>query len=235
MLGSVWALVHPLFLVVLLTMVFNFLLGARFGGTRELPLDYTVFILSGLVPWQACAMALVRGSVEIVGNASLVKQVVFPLAVLPVKGALTPLVPLAVGLIFLTAYVLVRTHSLPWTYALLPLLVLLQALLMMGLSLAFSALGVFFRDLKDLIAIFVTAGLYILPVIFVPTAIPKALGPVIVVNPFSYLVWVYQDVLYFGRIDHPWAWLVFATGALASFYLGFAMFRKLQPFFGNTL
>src|SRR5690606_12485274 len=83
-LGAVWAIGHPLFLVALLAVVFQFIFGTRFGGTFELPLDYTVFILAGMVPWQVFAQVLSTSGVEVTSNDNLVKQVVFPVEVLPI-------------------------------------------------------------------------------------------------------------------------------------------------------
>jgi lipopolysaccharide transport system permease protein len=235
MLGGVWALVHPMFMVILLAWVFNFLLGARFGGTRELPLDYTAYILSGLVPWQSFMLVLARSGTEVVGSANLVKQVVFPLEVLPVKTVVLSLPPMAMGLPFLIIYVLSRTGALPWTYILLPLVIGLHLLWMLGIAFTLSSLGVYFRDLKDVVTLFVTASMYLLPVIYAPGALPSGLRHLITLNPFSSLIWCYQDVLYFGRFEHPWAWLVLLGFSIASFFAGYAVFRRLQPFFGSAL
>jgi lipopolysaccharide transport system permease protein len=235
MLGGLWVIVHPLFLVSLLAVIFNFLFGSKFGGTAALPLDYTVYILSGLLPWQTFALVLGRSSLDVVGQANLVKQVVFPLEVLPIKGVMTSLVTLVVGLVFVLAYVLLTTGKLPWTYFLLGGLFILQMAWMCGAALLLSALGVYFRDLKDVMGLLVVAGVYILPVIYPPGAMPRLIRPVIYLNPFSYLVWCYQDVLYFGRFENLWAWPICIFLSLGSFYAGFYLFQKLKPFFGNVL
>jgi len=235
MLGGVWAIVHPMFLVALLVWVFNFLLGSRFGGTRELPLDYTTYILAGLVPWQSFMLVLTRSGTEIVGSASLVKQVVFPLEVLPVKAVVLALPPMAIGIPFLLVYVLLSTGTLPATYALLPVVVALHIFWMLGLAFGLSALGVYFRDVKDVVTLFVTASIYLLPIIFTPGALPVGLRYVITLNPFSSIIWCYQDVLYFGRIEHPWAWLFASVFSIGSFFAGYAVFRRLKPFFGSAL
>ena len=235
MLGGFWAFGHPLFLVLLLTIVFNFMLGARFGGTAALPHDYTTYILAGLVPWQTFMSVLSRGCIEILGNANLVKQVVFPIEVLPIKGVLASLTTLVIGLVFLVGYTFVTTGGLPWTYALLPVLVVLQVLWMSGMAFLLSSLGVYFRDLKDMISVFVTASLYLLPIVYLPGAVPTVIRSVISLNPFSCMIWSYHDALYFGRFDHPWAWIAFVACSLGSFYGGFYLFQKLKPFFGNAL
>src|SRR5207249_291249 len=122
---------------------------ARLGGTKDLPLDYIVYLLSGLIPWMAFQESMAKSATVIVANASIVKQVVFPIEVLPVKGVLASMLTQLISTTVLVGYVLVSHGSLPWTYALLPVLWLGQFLAMCGLSYALSAVGTFVRDIKD--------------------------------------------------------------------------------------
>src|SRR6185436_10837715 len=117
------------------------------------------------------------------------------------------------------------------TWLLLPLVFAVQVLAMLGAAFALSAFSVFFRDLKDLVTLFVTIGLFLMPVVYLPDMVPRAFRPLLYLNPFSYMAWVYQDVLYFGRIEHPTAWIVFVLGGLAGFALGYRVFRRLKPHF----
>src|SRR5215213_617000 len=127
-LGSVWAVGHPLIHVCVYIFLFRMVLGVRLGGTAGLPeFDYIVYLLSGLIPWLAVQESLNKGSTVITSNANLVKQVVFPLEVLPVKSVLACFVTQLVGTTCLMIYVLVDHGSLPWTYALLPMLWVFQA------------------------------------------------------------------------------------------------------------
>ena len=94
---------------------------------------------------------------------------------------------------------------------------------------------IYFRDLKDIVQIFSVAGPFLIPAFYLPTQIPELFRPILFCNPFTYMVWVYQDVIYFGRIEHPWAWVVFCTISLTSFVLGYRLFRKVKTMFGNFL
>ncbi len=78
-------------------------------------------------------------------------------------------------------------------------------------------------------------GVFLMPVFYLPAAVPSIFRPIIYCNPFSYMVWCYQDACYFGRFEHPWAWGVFATLSLGTFYVGYLVFRRLKPMFGNVL
>ena len=86
--GMVWAIGHPVFMVCLYVFIFAFVFKQKVGGTVEMPLDYTAYLLSGLVAWMSFQESLIKSCTAITGNAALVKQVVFPLEILPVKVVL---------------------------------------------------------------------------------------------------------------------------------------------------
>ncbi len=234
-LGSFWALCHPILLMGLYVFVFGYIFQTRLNIANPQSLDYTAYILSGLIPWITCQDIMNKGVTVVVSHANLVKQVVFPIEVLPVKGVLAAFLSQGISTLILMVYVLVTRGSLPWTYALLPFLFTVQLLGMIGVAYVLSAIGVYFRDLKEVITVFTSAGLFIIPALYLPSSIPPRFQALLYLNPFSYMVWSYQDVGYFGRIEHPWAWVVFAALGILSFYGGFRLFHKLQPTFGNLL
>ncbi len=234
-LGTSWAVGHPLALMLVYVFIFAFVFRIKIGGTVDLPRDYTVFLLSGLIPWFAFQEAMNKGVGVIVGNSSLVKQVVFPIEVLPVKVVISSLCTQFIATVLLSVYLLLRYGSVPWTYALLPILFVFQSLAMIGVAYVFASVGVYFRDLKDFVQVFCIAGMYIMPIFYLPTMVPEIFRPLLYCNPFSYLAWCYQDVCYFGRFEHPWAWLIFLGGSVGVFYAGYRVFRKLKVCFGSAL
>ena len=233
--GVFWAVGHPVFMIGLYVFIFAVIFKQKLGGTVDMPLDYTAYLLSGMVAWTSVQESMIKSCTAITSNASLVKQVVFPLEILPVKGVLVSLFPQLVSLGFLIVYVLATHGSLPLTYLLVPLLILLQAMAMIGLAYLLSAIGVYFRDAKDVVQLFAVAGAYLVPVFYLPEWVPAVLRPLLYVNPFSYLIWCYQDALYFGRFAHPWAWAVTIVLSTAIFVLGYRVFRKLKPTLGSVL
>jgi lipopolysaccharide transport system permease protein len=207
----------------------------RIGGTREMPLDYTAYLLAGLIPWLCFQEALGKASNAITSQANLVKQVIFPIEVLPVKGVLATLATMVISLAILAIYILLKYHRLPLTFLLVPLLVVLQTMTMVGLSFLISAVAVYFRDTKDLVQVFTQVTTYLIPIFYLPEQVPESLRPLLYMNPFSYMMWCYQDALYFGRIAHPESWVVFPILSLVTFYLGFRAFSSLKVMFGNVL
>jgi lipopolysaccharide transport system permease protein len=233
--GVLWALLHPVVLMAVYVLVFGYIFKVRLGGTTDLPLNYTVYLLSGLIPWLTFQESLAKSSTVIPNNANLVKQVIFPVEVLPVKGVLASLVTQAVFVALLCSYVLAAYGFLPATYGLLPVLMAMQGLFMIGIAYLVSAVSVYFRDVKDLVQVFAVTGVYLVPAFYLPESVPGAFRVVLYLNPVSYLIWCFQDVLFFGRIEHWWAWAVLAPLSVASFYAGYRAFSVLRTMFGNVL
>lgn len=233
--GGLWVILHPLFIMLVYVFVFAIVFQARIGGTREMPLNYTSYILSGLGVWLAIVQSLGKTAGALVSNSSLIKQVVFPIEVLPVKAALSTMIPLLVMLGVYFAYTVGAQGQVIWTQLLLPLLLLIYALWTVGLGLLLASVSVFVRDVREMVSLFTVAGVFLLPVIYVPEWVPPIFKPLLYVNPFSYVIWCFQDALYFGRFEHPWAWLVAIGGGLLLFALGARTFRGLKPYFGDAL
>jgi len=235
LLGTFWAVGHPLFQMAVMVFVFGVVFRQKIGGTYDLPLDYTVYILSGLSAWLSLAPVLATSSTAVTSNANLIKQFTFDARVLPAKEIVIGSVVWAVSVAIVMLYTVVVYRSVPWTYLLLPVLTAIHFMTAMGCAWGLAALSVFLRDVKDVITLINTAMLYLLPVVYLPAWVPEIFRPIIFINPFSYLIWVYQDVLYFGRIEHPWAWVVASLFALFLFTSGYRLFRRLQPMFGSAL
>ena len=234
-LGGLWAVIHPLVLVSIYVFIFTVVFGIRFGDSLNLPRDFVTYILAGLIPWLVCSDAMSKACGVLVGNANLVKQVVFPIEVLPIKTAIASSVTQIVMVALLIGYMLVRFGGLPWTIVLLPALLGLQLMAMVGIGLTLAAAGGYVRDLKEFVQIFSTAGLYLTPIIYLPEMVPAIFRPLLYLNPFSYMVWCYQDAVYFGAIVHPESWFAFAGFSLLIFAVGYRLFRRLKGFVGNFL
>lgn len=234
-LGALWVLGHPLVLVAVYIFVFQYICNLRIGGTVEMPLDYTVYILSGLIPWLAFSETLGKAPMVMHSHASLVKQVVFPIEVLPIKTVLVSFVTQFVCTILLIAYVGITSGSVPWTYLLLPVLWCSQFFAMAGVCFILAAIGAYLRDIKEVVQLLTVVGLYLMPVAYLPEWVPEAIRPALYCNPLSYMIWCYQDVCYYGRFEHPWAWPIFIAGSLLIYGVGHRLFFRLKVYFGSVL
>ena len=232
--GTLWAIGHPLIMVAVYVVVFGriFVSSAPIEPGRP---DQTTFLLAGLVPWMIMSELLGKACALITGNAGMVKQLVFPIEVLPIKGAMASMISLGVAVLVVLLYALGANGSLLWSCLVLPLVMALQFLLMIGLCYILSAIAPFFRDLKDFVTVFLNFAVFISPALYFQVNLPSFFRAAIYCNPFSYMIWVYQDVLWYGGPAHPWAWAVFAALALGSFSLGYRFFAFLKHGFAEVL
>lgn len=233
--GIFWTIAHPFILISIYVFVFNFVFKTRIGGTSEMPLDYVTYLLAGLIPWVAIQEVMSKATTIIKSSTILVKQTVFPIEVLPISVVLTSLLNQLILSFFLLLYVLISYKHWFWTYSLLPVLFFIQSLFVLGVSFVLSSIAVYLKDMKDIVQILSVVGIYLMPIVYLPTWVPNIFRPLIYINPFSHLIWCYQDVIYFGRFEHSWAWVVTVIVALTFCYLGFRLFRKLKIMFGDVL
>ncbi|MCO5090652.1 ABC transporter permease [Bosea sp. (in: a-proteobacteria)] len=234
-LGGKWIYIHPLVVVGSYLLILGFVLGSRIAVSGSFPGDYPSYILVGLVPWLVTQSVLIRGAGALLGQAGLVKQVVFPIEIIPTA------ITVSIFLTFLPAFSLVLVYKLflgggiPSTIILLPFVLVIHFTLVLGLGFLLAAITVFMRDVKELVNVFCVVAMYFTPAIYLPDWVPKLLRPLIYMNPFSYITWIYQDTLFFGEIRHPFAWGVSTVMAIAAIYGGTAIFRRLKPYYGNVL
>ncbi len=233
--GWVWFILHPLAFMGLYIFVFAFVFKVDLDIAHFNRGDYTTYLLSGLVPWLGFQDVLVKSGTSVTSQPNLVKQVVFPLEVLPVKTSLVSLVPVAVSFLALLAYSGIHTGTAQTTFMLLPLLVLLQLVMMVAMAFLLSSLGVFIRDVKDIMQMFALFGLFLTPIFYMPEAVPELFRPILFFNPFSHFVWCYQDILFYGELLHPVSWIVVPVVSVGLFTLGFAFFNRTRGMFGDLL
>jgi len=233
--GFIWAVVHPVFLMCVYFFIFGVVFKMRLGGTEDMPKDYATYLLSGLVMWLSFQDVLTKSCTAISSNSVLVKQFVFPIEVLPVKTVLASVLTQVVTLLVLIIYVLIKYGALPWTYFLLPLVIAVQMTAMVGIAYFLSAVGVYFRDAKDVVQLLALLNMYLMPIFYLPHMVPELFKPILYSNPFSAFVFVYQDILYFGRFEHPIAWVVMGMFSLLALLYGFRFFNKVKHMFGGAL
>lgn len=236
-LSLLWTFLLPLFTMAVYLFAFTAIWPTRVAAPQGFATDAYIFLLAGILPWLTLNQALGRASSSIVNNSNIVKQMAFPLELLPLKSLINPLTFLLVALGALIAYAGWRTGgAILAAYAWgVPLLLALTLPMFAGLSLALSTLQVFVRDTKEFVAMFLQIGLFVHPILFLPDAVPPAVRGFIYLSPFSYFIFCWQDILFYGGIERPWAWLVAGSFALGVFVLGARLFMGSKIHFGDFL
>lgn len=241
-LGYVWSLLNPLLMMVVFWVVFSLLLGST------IPM-FPVFLIVALLPWNFAVTAVSGGMRSILDNANLVKKVYFPRDILPITVVLSNLINylLALPVMFLVmAGVQLSTlgHlNFSWSFAFLPVIVLIQTIFLIGVALLLSTLAIFFRDTTHIVDIFIQLWIFLTPVFFALEQIATPTQAMIVrwLNPMASIIDFYRDILY-GQATNPTPGLpaldgVFRTllTALLVLALGAYAFHRTSGRFGEEI
>ena len=232
-----WAVINPLISMMIYLFLFTLVFPTRIVAPPGAGTDAVVYLLAGLVPWLTLSQVMGRSGASILNNTAIVKQMAFPLELLPIKSLAAPLVFGAVALTFVVGYGLwiSGASALP-TYILgLPVLVTLTVVFLIGVSLVLASIQVFVRDVREIVSIFLSIGLFTHPILYLPNAVPAVVRPIIYFSPLSYLLFCWQDVLFYGGIQRPWAWLLASAFSIALLGLGARLFVVSKAHFGDFL
>jgi len=233
-LGILWALLTPLVMIAIFTIIFAGIFQAKFGASTS-HWDYALYLFCGLLPWNAFQEAVQLSANTIVAHANLVKRVVFPLETLPLSLSLAAVANQLMGTIVLLAATIVLRRELHPTVLFLPLILIPQLIATFGISWLVASLGVFIRDLVQGIALILTAWMYLTPILYPESIVPAAYRTAINFNPFSALVRNYRRIILDG-VPPDWAGLAYFSGfAILAFLLGYWWFARTRKNFADVI
>lgn len=229
-LGFAWAVINPLLLLSVYVILYVFILRIRIPGREsDSPLEYTLVIFAGLIPWFGFAESTSSSVGSVVANANLLHNTSFPAPVLPVKAVLGSLVGQAVGLVLLLT-LLAATHHASVYWLFLPLALASQLALSLGLGWILSALNVFVRDLAQAISAILLCLMFASPIAFTADFLRESrLRLVLDLNPLSYLINLYRVPLVYGRAPALLDLVVAPLVGFLLFWLGFRFFVRIRP------
>jgi ABC-type polysaccharide/polyol phosphate export permease len=230
-LGVMWSFLQPLGMMLVMTFAF----GVINRGPANME-HYNVFILSGLLAWNFFSAAVVGGSGSILNNSALVKKVYFPRMVLPVSVVMSSLVNFMLALPVWLMVTIASGHPLHATLLFLPVVIVIQVVFTLGVAFMLATLNVFYRDTQFIIELGMLALFFLTPIWYDISQAPAGIGLwVRRLNPMASLVNIYQDLMYWGRItDFDF---VLRTGltALVILVVGYLIFRRFSPRFGEEV
>jgi len=238
-LGMFWSVLNPLLMLGLYMSVFGIIFKSKFGVLpHETPVDFALAMFLGLVLFHVIAETLGIGPTIIIANPNLVKKVVFPLEVLPLAQLGASWFHLLISLTLLLVGILAMGRSLTLTGLLwLPILLLPFLLFTAGLCWFLAALGVFFRDINQLIQ-FIAQIILWASAVFYPTSRIRgapAVWAVLKWNPFLQTVQLTRDALLWHQpVNLASLAYTYAAGA-AAFFAGSWFFKKMQPAFADVI
>lgn len=228
-LGVAWAVIQPLFAMIVLSVVF--------GRLAKLPSDglpYPIFVYAGLLPWTFFANTLSSAGNSLVGQQHLISKVYFPRLVIPLSSVGTGLIDFAVSAIILLLMMLY--FGIGWSIQLIavPLLVLAVVFVSLGVGTLLSALTVSYRDFRYVVPFLVQVWMYATPVVYPASMIPDDWRWVMFLNPMAGLIEGFRSAF----LERPFDWAGISLSmavALALFALGILYFERVERRFADII
>lgn len=228
-LGVFWSLLNPLVMMAVLTFIFT-----RIFRPLEIP-NFHVFVLCGVVPYNFFAVAWVSGTISVFGNANLVKRVLFPREIVPVSTVLANCIHFLIQIGLLLFVVLVSGYKINIYWLLLPVVFALQVVFVCGLSLASSALDVYFRDTRYVVESANTVLFWLVPIFYPFAIVPPQFHSVYQYNPIAAVVLACRNILLEAAAPPPTLLWKLALVSALSLVLGLSIFGRLKRKFADYL
>lgn len=232
LIGFFWAVVHPLVLLISYTFVFAVVF--RVKVPEPAPDNFPLYLFCGILPWLYFQDTLVRSATSVVDNANLIRKTVFPSEILPVTLVLSNLATHLVGFAILLVCLL-YLGLLSWTVLLTPVYLFLLALLSLGLGWLAAALQVFLRDTSQVLSVALILWFWFTPIFYQVEAVPAELAPLMRLNPLSYVVEGYRDLLLIGKPPEAGPLLALTVFSAGAFLIGGLVFRSVKREFADVL
>src|SRR5215469_18617021 len=223
-LGFLWALLNPAFMMIVLTLVFSTIM--RFAIPH-----YAIFLLSVLLPWTFFSQSLSYAVEAIVTNGDLIKKVAVPKLVFPMAALVSNLINLLLSLIPLALLVPLLRHPFYWTWIYLPVPLLALTIFTLGMTFFFAAVNVFYRDVSHILQVVLSAWFYVTPIIYALDFVPPRLQWLFKLNPIIYVINGFRLAIYWGQLPR---WQSIAASficGVSALFIGCAIFQRYQDKF----
>jgi ABC-type polysaccharide/polyol phosphate export permease len=235
LLGIFWTILQPLLFIALYWIVFSQIMQIRVHtDTGEIP--FFAFLLSGMLPWFAVQEGITRGASSILEKRHLIRKVIFPLELFPLSSVLSAFIHYGTGIIiFLSAFFIWKGHISLLQIVCITCLIVLQILLTSGLSLLFSALSVYIRDVTQILGVVFQVLFYLSTILFPLTSVPPKLKIIVQLNPITSMAEAYHSAILYNRVPELYDMIYLVSFTVLSCAAGIWIFRKLKRGFADVL
>jgi lipopolysaccharide transport system permease protein len=236
-LGMLWAVITPLVLLAIYVIVFSMIFPSRWVGaaSSDRPGAFAIFVFSGMTTFNIFSDNINRAPKLVFENVSYVKKVVFPLEVLPWISLVASGFNTVIGFVLLLIGETLVFGVPPLTAFLLPLVLLPLVFQTLAFSWLLASLGVFLRDLRQLVGTMVTMLMFLSPVFYSQAALPERLAGLAKANPMFFTITSVRQVLIEGQLPDPALWLAHAAMSWVLVYGAYRWFRATRSGFADVL
>lgn len=229
-LGFLWTFVNPLLQLIVYTVAFSLILKS--------PIEkYYLHLFVALIPWIFFSSSLQGGSSSIIAAKDMVSKIYFPREVIPISYVTSCFVNMMLTFIIIFAVVILSGVGIsPAAVACLPLIMIVEYIMALGLALLFSAVTVYFRDMEHILGIVTMAWMYLTPVLYpIDTISDERIQKLFYINPMTSVIVAYRDVLYYARVPDLSTLLIAAGFGVVCLLLGYFVFSGLKKHFAEEL
>jgi lipopolysaccharide transport system permease protein len=233
--GLLWSFFNPVLMLAVYTFVFSVVFRARWAGGSDSKTEFALVLFSGLLVFNLFSECVNRAPGLILSNSNYVKKVIFPLEILPLVALGSAAFHFAISFIVWLLFYLIFFGWPPLTVFWLPLVLLPLILMTVGLSWLLASLGVYLRDVGQIIGVVTTILMFVSPIFYPIAALPEEYRPFMQISPLTLVVEQARDVMIWGRnIDwQPWGFSMIFSSVIA--WLGFAWFQKTRKGFADVI
>ena len=232
--GGLWTVLSPLLLMLTYLFVFGVVLPTRFPGDPSRA-GFVLYYLAGMLPWLAVSEAAGRAPTVVLDHRNFVKKLVFAVETLPVNLTVTGLVTEFFAVLLFCVLLFVVRHAIPVSVLWLPVLLVPQLLFTCGLGWFLAAMGVFVRDLGQIVGFLMTIWFFVTPICYPESALPQAAVPLLAKNPLYVLVRGYRAIFMENQAPNFGSlWKLWLLGFIM-FVIGHACFYKLRRSFADMI
>jgi lipopolysaccharide transport system permease protein len=240
-LGMLWSLLNPLLMLAIYTFVFSVVFQTRWAGggaagdATPSQGQFALILFTGLMIHALAAEALLRAPTTITSQVNYVKKVVFPLEILPLVPLGSAVFHYGLSLVVLLGAMVCLTGNVPLTVFWLPVVLLPFVIALAGVVWIIASLGVFLRDIGQVMGMVVSILLFLSPIFFPPEALPVAYRPLLALNPLTVIITQARAVLLWGQMPDFMALAVYGICALLLAFIGYAWFTQTRKGFADVL
>lgn len=227
-LGVLWTFLNPLLMLAVYAFVFPYILRVNVD-------NYTIFMIVALIPWNFFTTAIQSGTGSVVANGNILKKVYFPREIIPISITTSQLVNFLITCIIMAVFIIFSGVGFSVHALLFPLLILIQYILILGLTFILSALTVFVRDIDHFVSVILMLGFYATPIVYQGEMLPKKFQIFLKLNPMAQLVEAYRSILYYHRLPDMTMLVIWGLGSVALLVVGYLIFKKLEKSFVEEL
>jgi lipopolysaccharide transport system permease protein len=223
-LGMIWLIINPLIQVLVYVIVVSIIFKSKLTSTSN-TFDYAIYVLSGMIPWQILTKSLQEAPSLIRDRMDLVKQVIYPVEILPIIN----LIVNSVSLSIITSIYLVLTLTagkFNFTFFIIPIPMLILIILITGISWILSVLGVVIKDIREIIYITLNLSVYCSPLVLSEAMVSPKIWSLVLLNPFSHILICFRDI-FLGQF-HAVSWYVYINMTIIIFILGSFIINRFK-------